>query len=302
MLRKLIIAIAILAPIGAGACWILTIPKTLSPSVLGPHTADLENGRILFHAGGCASCHASPNQEDKNRLGGGLALKSAFGTFYAPNISPDRNDGIGNWTEAEFVTALREGTSPSGEHLYPAFPYTSYRQVARARVAVPVQYSARARNLEAAVPRARAVSARSAKIRSLQSRRLSGQRRGPLRRVPFSAQFSRRRHSRASVHWRAEPGRARLGAQHHPAGAPRLVAAGHRQSARDRRDAGRRPRRLRHGRGGAQHGAAAGAGPRRNRRLYQIVAAGRGHQGFEETRTLSRNGASWIALRSIRAA
>ncbi len=130
MLRKLIIAIAILAPIGAGACWILTIPKTLFPSVLGPHTADLENGRILFHAGGCASCHASPNQEDKNRLGGGLALKSAFGTFYAPNISPDRNDGIGGWTEAQFVTALREGTSPSGEHLYPAFPYTSYRQVA----------------------------------------------------------------------------------------------------------------------------------------------------------------------------
>jgi len=130
MLRKLAIAIAILAGIFAGIFWILTIPKIVSRSELGPHTADPENGRILFHAGGCASCHAIPKQEDKSRLGGGLALPSAFGTFYAPNISPDPTDGIGAWTEAQFVTALKEGTSPSGEHLYPAFPYTSYRQVA----------------------------------------------------------------------------------------------------------------------------------------------------------------------------
>ena len=81
-------------------------------------------GRIVW--GG----DAIPKQEDKSRLGGGLALPSAFGTFYAPNISPDPTDGIGEWTEAQFVTALKEGTSPSGEHLYPAFPYTSYRQVA----------------------------------------------------------------------------------------------------------------------------------------------------------------------------
>jgi len=130
MLRKLAIAIAILAGIFAGIFWILTIPKIVSRSELGPRSADLENGRILFHAGGCASCHAIPKQEDKSRLGGGLPLPSAFGTFSAPNISPDPTDGIGEWTEAQFVTALKEGTSPSGEHLYPAFPYTSYRQVA----------------------------------------------------------------------------------------------------------------------------------------------------------------------------
>ncbi len=130
MLRKLAIAIAILAGIFAGIFWILTIPKIVSRSELGPRSADLENGRILFHAGGCASCHAIPKQEDKSRLGGGLPLPSAFGTFYAPNISSDPTDGIGQWTEAQFVTALKEGTSPSGEHLYPAFPYTSYRQVA----------------------------------------------------------------------------------------------------------------------------------------------------------------------------
>jgi cytochrome c len=130
MLRKLAIAVALLFVIGAGAFWILTIPKTVSPAELGPRTANLENGRILFHAGGCASCHATPKQEDKSRLGGGLALPTRFGTFYAPNISPDPNDGIGTWTEAQFLTAFKEGTSPSGEHLYPAFPYTSYRHVA----------------------------------------------------------------------------------------------------------------------------------------------------------------------------
>jgi len=105
------------------------LPQVVPAAGLGPHTANLDNGRTMFHAGGCASCHATPNQEDKTRLGGGLALKSAFGTFFAPNISPHPTDGIGSWTEAEFLTALRDGTAPSGEHLYPAFPYPSYRHI-----------------------------------------------------------------------------------------------------------------------------------------------------------------------------
>jgi mono/diheme cytochrome c family protein len=83
----------------------------------------------MFYAGGCASCHAVPKQPDKTRLGGGLALNSAFGTFYVPNISSDPKDGIGAWTDAQFVTAMTKGTSPSGEHLYPAFPYTSYQRM-----------------------------------------------------------------------------------------------------------------------------------------------------------------------------
>src|SRR5437868_5105197 len=130
MLGKLALAVVVFLGLCAGIFWILTIPKSLSRGELGDHAASLENGRAVFHAGGCASCHATPNQEDKTRLGGGLALKSAFGTFFAPNISPDRNDGIGSWTEAAFLTALREGTAPSGEHLYPAFPYPSYRHIA----------------------------------------------------------------------------------------------------------------------------------------------------------------------------
>ena len=58
-----------------------------------------------------------------------MALKSPFGTFYAPNISPDRNDGIGAWNEANFITAMWKGTSPDGSHYYPVFPYTSYQRM-----------------------------------------------------------------------------------------------------------------------------------------------------------------------------
>ena len=57
------------------------------------------------------------------------ALKSPFGTFYPPNISSDPTDGIGGWSEAQFITAMTKGTSPQGEHLYPAFPYTSYQHI-----------------------------------------------------------------------------------------------------------------------------------------------------------------------------
>ena len=91
------------------------------------HTPDLASGLITFNAAGCSSCHAVPGQPDRLRLGGGLPIPSPFGTFYAPNISPDPVDGIGRWTEAEFVTAVTEGISPRGFHYFPAFPYTSYQ-------------------------------------------------------------------------------------------------------------------------------------------------------------------------------
>jgi mono/diheme cytochrome c family protein len=129
MLRKLIVLAAIAAVLGFGAFWVLTIPAMVPASALAPHAANLENGKTMFLIGGCASCHATPNQDDKTRLGGGFGLKSPFGTFYAPNISPDPKDGIGNWSEADFVTAMVKGTSPDGQHLYPAFPYTSYQRM-----------------------------------------------------------------------------------------------------------------------------------------------------------------------------
>ena len=129
MIRRLILLTTVAVVLGLAAFWYLTAPATVPASALAAHTPDLANGKEMFYAGGCASCHAVPKQPDKSRLGGGLALNSPFGTFSGPNISSDRKDGIGAWTDAQFVTAMTKGTSPSGEHLYPAFPYTSYQHM-----------------------------------------------------------------------------------------------------------------------------------------------------------------------------
>jgi mono/diheme cytochrome c family protein len=118
---------AVLAGVAAfGVYWFLTSPPlaiTITERSIAP---DLANGLTVFNAGGCSSCHAVPGQNDRTRLGGGLAIASPFGTFYVPNISPDRVDGIGRWSEAQFLRAVTEGVSPQGFHYFPAFPYTSY--------------------------------------------------------------------------------------------------------------------------------------------------------------------------------
>lgn len=128
MLRRLLLLAVLLGVVGLAAFWFLTMPATVPENALGPHTPNLDNGRTFFFAGGCASCHA-PSKEEPTRLAGGLGLKSPFGTFYVPNISADRADGIGGWSEAQFVTAMVKGTSPAGEHYYPAFPYPSYQRI-----------------------------------------------------------------------------------------------------------------------------------------------------------------------------
>ncbi len=128
MLRKLLVFAVILGVIGLAAFWFLTRPTVVEAGALGPHTPNPDNGRTMFFAGGCASCHAT-SKEDLTRLGGGLGLKSPFGTFFVPNISSDPRDGIGGWSEAQFVTAMLKGTSPDGAHYYPSFPYTSYQRI-----------------------------------------------------------------------------------------------------------------------------------------------------------------------------
>lgn len=157
-LRRLLVTLVFLAALGLVGFYGLTDPRIVSPSpVIGTLGApDLENGKLLFSAGGCASCHATPNQDDKLRLGGGLALASAFGTFHAPNISPHTRDGIGNWGVQDFVDAMAAGVSPQGQHYYPSFPYTSYRLMppkaladlfAYIRTLVPVEGAAPAHEL-----------------------------------------------------------------------------------------------------------------------------------------------------------
>jgi mono/diheme cytochrome c family protein len=127
--RTLLAGLGIIALAGAVAFYVLTIPKVVATGALPAHTPNLANGETLFNVGGCASCHATPKQDDKKRLGGGLALETPFGTFRVPNISSDSGHGIGAWSEADFVNAMLRGVGRNGEHLYPAFPYTSYQRM-----------------------------------------------------------------------------------------------------------------------------------------------------------------------------
>jgi mono/diheme cytochrome c family protein len=126
---SLLKAVVLLAVVGGTAAFALTMPSRISAGALVPHTADLANGATMFNIGGCSSCHATPNQQDRTRLGGGLALATPFGTFKVPNISPDATYGIGAWSEEDFVNAMKKGIGRNGEHLYPAFPFTSYQRM-----------------------------------------------------------------------------------------------------------------------------------------------------------------------------
>jgi len=133
MVRKLAIVAMVVVALGLAAFWVVTTPFTVV-APMPAHDPDLANGRTMLYAGGCPACHATPNQDDATKLGGGGAIKTAFGTFYAPNISPDPNDGIGRWRETDFITALTQGVSPGGTHYYPVFPYPSYRNMRLADV------------------------------------------------------------------------------------------------------------------------------------------------------------------------
>lgn len=92
--------------------------------------AQLENGKYVMTAAGCVGCHTTKKDHDNgNIMGGQRALETPFGVFYSPNITPDPENGIGNWTEANFIEAMRNGKNPDGEHYLPVFPYTSFTQI-----------------------------------------------------------------------------------------------------------------------------------------------------------------------------
>jgi mono/diheme cytochrome c family protein len=118
--------LASLVIVAGAAGWVLTRPATVSAEAVAAITPDLEQGERVFHAAGCASCHAAPGSEDSTILSGGYRIDTPAGVFVAPNISQDAQHGIGGWSRAELVTAIMKGTSPEGRHYYPAFPYAAY--------------------------------------------------------------------------------------------------------------------------------------------------------------------------------
>lgn len=92
---------------------------------LGTAAGSPERGKTVFDAGGCYACHTDIKGNGPP-LAGGPGLKTPFGTFFAPNITPDPKHGIGGWTEQQFLRAMRDGIGPDGKIYYPVFPYTAY--------------------------------------------------------------------------------------------------------------------------------------------------------------------------------
>jgi mono/diheme cytochrome c family protein len=99
----------------------LTLSIVAGPAMAGEDP--VARGAYLVRAGGCFSCHTAPGGSP---LAGGRALATPFGTFFTPNITPDPETGIGRWTDAQFLRALREGVRPDGANYFPVFPYPSF--------------------------------------------------------------------------------------------------------------------------------------------------------------------------------
>jgi mono/diheme cytochrome c family protein len=94
--------------------------------------AEVEQGRYLVQAANCISCHTA---KDGVRFAGGRAFETPYrflGSLYSSNITPDRETGLGTWTEEDFIRAMRFGVAPGGKHLFPAFPYPSFTKLATA--------------------------------------------------------------------------------------------------------------------------------------------------------------------------
>ena len=144
--RVWLVAGLVIVLIGAVAAWWLLPPRALS--FAGRHTVSLAayqgtspvgvpaelrsgdviaRGKYLTQAADCQVCHT---REGGQPFAGGLAFKTPFGVLYSPNITADRETGIGAWSDADFLRAVHEGIAKDGERLYPAFPYESYTLIA----------------------------------------------------------------------------------------------------------------------------------------------------------------------------
>jgi mono/diheme cytochrome c family protein len=111
--------------IGPAAAGLLFLVVSLCA---GAQQGDAKRGLYVSKAAGCLGCHTEerPNAQP---YAGGRALKTPFGTFHGPNITPHPQAGIGRWTEQDFIRALRDGRRPDGAHYFPAFPYPSFTKM-----------------------------------------------------------------------------------------------------------------------------------------------------------------------------
>jgi mono/diheme cytochrome c family protein len=126
--KRTLITVGAIGVVGAisAACfffWPASIEAVQATNAQPTGSALVAKGEYLTKAADCAACHTAPGGKP---FAGGRAFKLPFGTIYSTNITPDRETGIGQWSDAEFVRALHRGIGRNGEDLYPAFPYTAY--------------------------------------------------------------------------------------------------------------------------------------------------------------------------------
>lgn len=118
----------------AGMAVLLVLPTVWAAPPPAPVDDAVARGEYLLHLGGCSSCHTD-TAKGGAFLAGGVTLKTPFGIFFTPNITPDAATGIGGWTTEDFARAMTSGVRPDGSHYFPAFPYTSYVRMSGADLA-----------------------------------------------------------------------------------------------------------------------------------------------------------------------
>ena len=251
MIRKLAVSVLVLAVVTIGALWLITIPATLAADDLPPHTPNLTNGKEMFFAGGCASCHAVPKQRIIRSLAAGLrcARRSALSMFR--NFARTGKMASARGRETQFVTAVTKGNSPEGASPLSGLSVHVLSTHAHRRRARPVCLhqdiapgSGRARDHDLPFPfniRRRRNSGNCCFWTASRSSRTQRNRRNGIAARIWSngaghcAECHRRAtylgapSSRQAFYRRSEPGRAGRRSRHHPNQAQGLDRAGHRR-------------------------------------------------------------------------
>ena len=128
---RLVLAFVILAATAAGVMYLIhpgMLPKSTEGAPANATTQVINKGEYLAQAGDCVACHTAPGGKE---FAGNRPMPTPFGNLYVPNITPDEETGIGQWTADEFYRMLHTGVSRDGTLMYPAMPFASYTKVTR---------------------------------------------------------------------------------------------------------------------------------------------------------------------------